>query len=364
MAGVILKDVCKRYGGVEAVKNLNLLCKDAEFTCLLGPSGCGKSSSLRMIAGLEEISSGEIYIGDRLANNLSPRDRNIAMIFETYALYPHLSAFNNIAFPLKIRQLPKSQIKKKVEDVAEMMDMKDFLRKRVKGLGDGQKQRVSIARALVREPDVLLMDEPISHLDAKLRNRMRTEFRRLNKDTGTTCIYVTHDQMEAMALGDKIAIMNHGFLQQEGTPDEVFNRPANEFVAGFIGEPPMNFLDCTLSQEKEGYLLSSPFFSIPCPNELGKKAEKRGDHKEIRIGIRPTDIEISGQKSVAGAIRGDVYTVEPRGDELILSVKLGEKLVRVESVDESKFKPGDTIWLTPEKDRINAFDISSGEAII
>jgi multiple sugar transport system ATP-binding protein len=364
MAGVILKDVCKRYGGVDAVKNLNLLCEDAEFTCLLGPSGCGKSSSLRMIAGLEEISSGEIYIGDRLANNLSPRDRNIAMIFETYALYPHLSVFDNIAFPLKIRQLTKSQIRKKVENVAEMMDMRDFLRKRVKGLGDGQRQRVSIARALVREPDVLLMDEPISHLDAKLRSRMRIEFRRLNKDTGTTCIYVTHDQMEAMALGDKIAIMNHGFLQQEGTPDEVFNRPANEFVAGFIGEPPMNFLNCTFVQEKGHYLLVSSSFNIPCPDELSKQVGKKAGLKEIRIGIRPTDIVISRQRSAAGSISGDVYTVEPRGDEIVLTVKLGKEVIRVESVEEFDFKPGDTIWLTPEKDRIHAFDIASGQSLI
>ena len=364
MAGVILKDVCKRYDGVDAVKNLNLQCEDGEFMCLLGPSGCGKSSSLRMIAGLEEISSGEIYIGDRLANAFSPRERNIAMVFETYALYPHLSVFDNIAFPLKIRRFPKSQIRKRVEDVAEMLDMKDFLRKRVKGLGDGQKQRVSVARALVREPDVFLMDEPISHLDAKLRSRMRGEFKRLQRDTGITCIYVTHDQIEAMALGDKIAIMNLGFLQQEGTPDEVFNHPVNEFVAGFIGEPPMNFLDCTLSQEKGDYSLVSPSLSIPCPNELREKVEKRGDLKEIRIGIRPTDIEISRQRSGADSIRGDVYTVEPRGDGLILTVKLGEEVVRVESVEEFDFKPGDTVWLTPEKGRVHAFVISSGESLI
>jgi multiple sugar transport system ATP-binding protein len=364
MAGVTLKDVCKRYGTVEAVKRLSLRCEDGEFMCLLGPSGCGKSSSLRMIAGLEEISSGEIHIGERLVNALSPKERNIAMVFETYALYPHLSVFDNIAFPLKIREIPKTQVRKRVQEVAEMLDMNDFLYKRVEGLGDGQKQRVSIARALVRAPELFLMDEPISHLDAKLRSRMRGEFKRLQKDTGITCMYVTHDQIEAMALGDKIAIMNHGVLQQVGTPEEVFNHPANEFVAGFIGEPPMNFLDVTLTREKGEYTLQSPGLSIPCPEELSASMAERGSPAELRVGIRPTDIRISRRESGPDAMRAGVYTVEPRGDEMILILKVGKEILRVESDEEFDFRTGDTVWLTPEKGRIHAFDVSSGERLI
>lgn len=274
-----------------------------------------------MIAGLEQISKGEIYIGERPVNDVPPKDRNIAMVFETYALYPHLSVYGNIAFPLRIRNFSRSQTDKKVREIAEMLDMSDFLSKRVRGLGDGQKQRVSIARALVREPEVFLMDEPISHLDAKLRARMRGELKRLRRETGITCVYVTHDQIEAMALGDKIAIMNFGVLQQVGTPEEVFDHPATEFIAGFIGEPPMNFLDCALAREKGDLLLVSPSFKIHLPEEAKKTIEQKDIPSEVRMGIRPTDIEVWREKSELDSIKTEVYTVEPRGDGLVLTVK-------------------------------------------
>ncbi|TET29135.1 ABC transporter ATP-binding protein [Candidatus Aerophobetes bacterium] len=364
MAEVVLKEVCKNYGKVEAVKNVNLKCEDGQFMCLLGPSGCGKSSTLRMIAGLEQITKGEIYIGDGLVNAIPPKDRNIAMVFETYALYPHLSVYGNIAFPLKIRNFSKSQIDKKVKEVAEMLDMNDFLSKRVRGLGDGQKQRVSIARALVREPEVFLMDEPISHLDAKLRTRMRGELKRLQKETGITCVYVTHDQIEAMALGDKIAVMNFGVLQQVGTPQEVYDHPVTESVAGFIGEPPMNFLDCAVAREKGDLLLLSPSFKIYLPNKIKKTIEQKGVPSEVLMGVRPTDIEVSREKSDPESIRAEVYTIEPRGDGLVLTVKLGKNLVRVECAEEFKSRTGDTIWLNPEKERIHLFDKSTGVSLI
>ena len=363
MAEVVLKEVRKLYGDVEAVKGLNLRCEDGEFMCLLGPSGCGKSSSLRMIAGLEQISGGEIYIGDRLVNSLSPKERNIAMVFETYALYPHLSVYDNIAFPLKIRNIPKPEIQKKVKEVAKMLDMGDFLSKRVKGLGDGQKQRVSIARALVREPEVFLMDEPISHLDAKLRTRMRSEFKRLQRETAITCIYVTHDQIEAMALGDKIAIMNLGVLQQVGTPEEVFDHPANEFVGGFIGEPPMNLLDCSLTRENDHLLLVSPSLRMLCPGRIRGILEEKGIPSEVRVGIRPTDILVSKQAS-EDSIRVEIYTVEPRGDGEILTVRLGNELIRVESTQELESKPGELVWLNPEEERIHVFDKSTGASYL
>lgn len=364
MAEVVLKEVCKNYGKVEAVKNVNLKCEDGQFMCLLGPSGCGKSSTLRMIAGLEQITKGEVYIGDGLVNDIPPKDRNIAMVFETYALYPHLSVYGNIAFPLKIRNFSKSQIDKKVKEVAEMLDMNDFLSKRVRSLGDGQKQRVSIARALVREPEVFLMDEPISHLDAKLRARMRGELKRLQKETGITCVYVTHDQIEAMALGDKIAVMNFGVLQQVGTPQEVYDHPVTEFIAGFIGEPPMNFLDCAVVREKGDLLLLSPSFKIYLPNKIKKTMEQKGIPSEVRMGVRPTDIEVSREKSEPESIRAEVYTIEPRGDGLVLTVKVGKNLIRVECAEEFKSRTGDTIWLNPEKERIHLFDKSTGVSLI
>jgi multiple sugar transport system ATP-binding protein len=271
--------------------------------------------------------------------------------------------YENIAFPLKIRKFTGSQIDKKVVQVAEMLHMNDFLYKRVRGLGDGEKQRVSIARALVREPEVFLMDEPISHLDAQLRARMRGELKRLQRETGITCIYVTHDQIEAMALANKIAIMNLGVLQQVGTPEEIFDYPANEFVAGFIGEPPMNFLDCGVVRENEDLFLVFPSLRILLPREMEKTLEERVVPSEVRIGIRPTDVRIS-EVSEPDSIRAEVYTIEPRGDGLILTVKLGKELFRVESTNDLKLRPGDIICLKPEKERIHIFSKSTGLSLL
>jgi multiple sugar transport system ATP-binding protein len=245
MAELRLEHVDKTYkGGVQAVKDLNLTVQDGEFLALLGPSGCGKTSTLRMIVGLEEITSGQLFIGDRLMNKLEPNDRNVALAFETYALYPPLSVRENIAFCLRARSLPRDEIGRRVEDVAEMLDITDILDRKPAELGGGQKQRVSLARALVRDPDVFLMDEPLSHLDAAQRAHMRVELKRLHAETGRTTILVTHDQLEAVAMAERIAVMNLGILQQVGTFNDVYNHPVNEFVAGFIGEPPMNFLPC------------------------------------------------------------------------------------------------------------------------
>jgi multiple sugar transport system ATP-binding protein len=364
MAEVVLKGVYKKYGDVEAVKDLHLRCDDGEFMCLLGPSGCGKSSTLRMIAGLEQISEGEIYIGGLLSNDVSPKDRNIAMVFENYALYPHLSVYENIAFPLKIRNFSRSDVRRKVEELAELLDMTDFLKSATDRLGDGQKQRVSIARALVRDPDVFLMDEPISHLDAKLRARMRSELKRLQRETGITCIYVTHDQIEAMALGDKIAIMNDGILQQLGTPEEVFDNPVNEFVGGFIGEPPMNFMDCRIAEEKGSYFLESASLKV-CWSEIAPKIKAKGAlPNEVRVGIRPTDIKVALSEFEGESLAAEVYTVEPRGDGVILTVKLGDEIIRVDSAEEFYFRPGDAIHLAMEKDRIHIFEKSSGTSLL
>ena len=243
MAELRLEHIYKTYkGGVEAVKDLNLTVENGEFLALLGPSGCGKTSTLRMIVGLEEITRGEMYIGSRLVNKLEPNQRNVALAFETYALYPPLPVRENIAFCLRAKNVPPAEINKRVQHVAEMLDITDILDRKPAELGGGEKQRVSLARALVRDPDVFLMDEPLSHLDAAQRAHMRVEFKRLHAQTGRTTILVTHDQLEAVAMAERIAVMNFGVLQQVGTFEEIYNHPANEFVAGFIGEPPMNFL--------------------------------------------------------------------------------------------------------------------------
>ena len=364
MAEVVFRGVSKYYGETEAVKSLNLTCADGEFTCLLGPSGCGKSSSLRMVAGLEKISKGEIYIGKNLVNNVLSKDRNIAMVFETYALYPHLKVYDNIAFPLKVRNFSKAQIAEKVKHVSEMLDMKEFLHSRIKGLGDGQKQRVSIARALVREPEVFLMDEPISHLDAKLRARMRGEMKRIQRETGTTCIYVTHDQIEAMALGDKIAIMNFGVLQQLGTPEQVFDHPANEFVAGFIGEPPMNFFDGEVVTEAGELSIATPSFNIDISAALKNHLREKNIPPKVRLGMRPTDIKASAQKSEPHALVAEVYTIEPQGDALVLALKVGKDFLRVETTERLTLSPGDTLWWNPKMEKIYLFDKSTGVNLI
>jgi len=365
MADVVLKEVWKEYPGrVEAVRNLNLRCEDGEFLCLLGPSGCGKSSTLRMIAGLERVTRGEIYIGGRLVNDLPPRDRNIAMVFETYALYPHLSVYDNIAFPLRVGGYPKREIDKKVKSVAGLLEIENILFRGIRGLSDGQKQRVSIARALVREPSVLLMDEPISHLDTHLRTRLRGELKRLQRDTRVTCIYVTHDQIEAMALADRIAVMNFGELQQIGTPDELYNHPANEFVAGFIGEPPMNFLDGSISEESGDLWLFLSKSKVRLPRELARVLEKRGKVNEIRVGIRPTDILVLREET-PNRIKAKVYIIEPRGDEVGISFVLpGGELLRVLVAGDFRAAEGEELWLEVKEGKLHLFDKSTGRALV
>ena len=256
MATVTLKGIKKIYDkDVLAVSDFNLEIADKEFVVLVGPSGCGKSTTLRMIAGLEEITEGELYIGDRLVNNVAPKDRDIAMVFQNYALYPHMTVYDNMAFSLKLRKMNKKEIDKTVRRAADILDITDYLKRKPKALSGGQKQRVAIGRAIVREPQVFLMDEPLSNLDAKLRNQMRAEIIKLRQRIDTTFVYVTHDQTEAMTLGDRIVIMKDGFIQQTGTPHEVFNHPANLFVAGFIGTPQMNFFDGELKKDGATYLV-------------------------------------------------------------------------------------------------------------
>ena len=288
--------------GVIAVQQFNLEVQDKEFIVLVGPSGCGKSTTLRMVAGLEEISEGELYIGDKLVNDVAPKDRDIAMVFQNYALYPHMTVYENIAFALKLRHLPKEEIDRKVKEAAEILDITQYLGRKPKALSGGQRQRVAIGRAIVREPKVLLMDEPLSNLDAKLRNQMRAEIIKLRKRINTTFIYVTHDQTEAMTLGDRIVIMRDGFIQQIGTPQEVFNHPHNLFVAEFIGSPKMNIFDAKLVKNGEKYAVELGGMLVELSEEKQENLRKNNVAEQaIKLGVRPEHIELS-KTGIAGKI--------------------------------------------------------------
>lgn len=327
MSVLRLENVWKRYGEVEAVKNVSLQCEEGEFLSLLGPSGCGKTSTLRMIAGLEKITSGNIYIKGRLVNNLKPGERNIAMAFENYALYPTLIVYENIAFPLRAKRLSEGDIKKRVSWLAELLEIEDILDSKPKELSGGQQQRISLARALVKDAEIHLMDEPISHLDADMRRRMRRGLKRLHHTTEMNVVYVTHDQLEAMSMADRIAVMNNGIICQMGTPTEIFNHPQDEFVAGFIGSPPMNFLDCRFKVKEDRYAIELERFAYSIPNHIGKEIEKTGNLKEgwVRLGVRPGDVNLFPQK-VNNAFWGKVILTEPVGESIIYHIEIGEKL--------------------------------------
>ena len=313
--------------GVVAVQEFNLEIADKEFIVLVGPSGCGKSTTLRMVAGLEDISGGELYIGDRLVNDVPPKDRDIAMVFQNYALYPHMTVYDNIAFALKLRHTPKDEIDRKVKEAAEILDITQYLNRKPKALSGGQRQRVAIGRAIVREPQVLLMDEPLSNLDAKLRNQMRAEIIKLRERINTTFIYVTHDQTEAMTLGDRIVIMKDGFVQQVGTPQEVFNHPYNLFVAGFIGTPQMNFFDAKLVKANGKYAVEVGGITVALSAEKQEKlAANNVEEQEIVLGVRPEHIELGA------GIEGTVDVSEMMGSSVHLHVSaLGQDVVMVVS---------------------------------
>ncbi len=307
--------------GVVAVQEFNLGIADKEFIVLVGPSGCGKSTTLRMVAGLEEITEGELWIGDKLMNDVAPKDRDIAMVFQNYALYPHMTVYDNMAFSLKLKKTPKAEIDRKVREAAEILDITQYLNRKPKALSGGQRQRVAIGRAIVRNPKVFLMDEPLSNLDAKLRNQMRAEIIKLREKIDTTFIYVTHDQVEAMTLGDRIVIMRDGFIQQIGTPQEVFNHPANLFVAGFIGTPQMNFFDATLTKKGDKYVATVQGVDFELPADKQEALRQRDSvPTEITVGVRPVHIHLD-----ENGIDATVDVSELMGSELHLHVNSNGK---------------------------------------
>ncbi|OON99360.1 MAG: sugar ABC transporter ATP-binding protein [Epulopiscium sp. Nele67-Bin004] len=364
MAGLKLKNVYKRYSnGYTAVKDFNLDIADKEFIIFVGPSGCGKSTTLRMIAGLEEISDGELWIGDKLCNEVAPKDRDIAMVFQNYALYPHMSVYDNMAFGLKLRKTPKDEIDKRVREAAKILDIDQCLDRKPKALSGGQRQRVAMGRAIVREPKVFLMDEPLSNLDAKLRVQMRTEISKLHNKLETTFIYVTHDQVEAMTLGTRIVVLKDGIIQQVDSPGTLYTSPKNLFVAGFIGSPQMNFIECKVTKEGSGPVLTFGSSKVPVPaSKAAKVAPYVG--KSVMMGIRPEhtadmDTVVESEKVKYVTVTAKVEVTEMLGSETYLYM-VCEGTNMTGRVDPScKAKAGSTVRLGLEMERMHLFDVDT-----
>ena len=360
LAKVVLKGITKRFGDVVAVNDLSLDIADKEFVVFLGPSGCGKTTSLRIIAGLENPEEGEVYIGDRMVNDLEPKERNVAMVFQNYALYPHMTVYKNMAFPLQNFGYGPSQIYKRIKEVARMLQIEPLLERKPTALSGGQQQRVALGRAIVRQPEVFLMDEPLSNLDAKLRVYMRAELKQLQKELGVTTIYVTHDQVEAMTMGDKIVLMNQGLLQQVDPPQQIYSKPDNQFVAGFVGSPPINFFDTTLLPDGS---LDAGEFLYPLSEDLSNAA-RGASSEEIILAVRPQEVQVyktdSGDDSL---IPAHLDTIEPLGDLTILDMSIGDSILKA-SVS-SGFDPGgaEKLWVRFPVDKIYLFDKKSGTVL-
>jgi multiple sugar transport system ATP-binding protein len=367
MARVDLDGVWKIYEqrkrSVEAVRNLTLDCADGEFLAIVGPSGCGKSSTMRMIAGLETISRGAITIGERLINNVKPADRNIAMVFENYALYPHLSVRENIVLSLEVRGIKPAEIQVLLDRAVSTLDIGDILKRKPRQLSGGQKQRVAIARAIVRNPTVLIMDEPISHIDARLRSKVRAELKHLLRDLEATTIYVTHNQAEALSMADRIAVMSDGELQQVGTAEAIYEHPANLFVADFVGEPPMNLLQCEPVRDNGQLMLRAVPMVIEPSRRLRDVLDRWQGAGELVLGVRPVDLGLSWSPSAEAVGTGTVSLVENLGDEQIVAVRVGER--SLESVVDASVTAnvGDQVWLLVRPERVHVFDPETGRSL-
>ena len=378
MAGLTLKNIYKKYpGGVVAVTDVNLEIRDKEFIVLVGPSGCGKSTTLRMIAGLEEISEGELYIGDRLVNDIAPKDRDIAMVFQNYALYPHMTVFDNMAFGLKLRKVPKDEIERKVNEAAKILDLTHLLDRKPKAMSGGQRQRVALGRCIVRSPKVFLLDEPLSNLEAKLRAQMRTEIAKIHKKLGTTFIYVTHDQTEAMTMGDRIVCMKDGFVQQVDTPQNLYENPVNKFVAGFLGSPQMNFIDAVLKEEygqfivefgsKDSRMSSGKRYQIIVPESKVNDELPNYVGREITLGVRPESIhdeEMYLSNATTGVIDAYVEITEMMGAETYLYLTCEGNSLTARVSPRTTAKSGDDIRVAIDPNRIHLFDKETERAIV
>ncbi len=364
MASVTYDHVVKRFGDVLAVNDLNIHVEDKEFLVLVGPSGCGKSTALRLLAGLEEISSGEIRIGDRVVNDLAPKDRDIAMVFQSYALYPHMSVFDNMAFGLRLRKMEKAEIKRRVDNAAAILGIQELLQRKPRQLSGGQRQRVAVGRAIVREPNVFLLDEPLSNLDAKLRVQTRAQISKLHQDLQTTFIYVTHDQVEAMTMATRIAVMNHGVLQQIDTPHNLYEHPANKFVAGFIGSPAMNFFDAKLVKDGGKLIADAGAFQVEAPK--GNKAAEAYAGKSVTLGIRPEDIhnaKFTPADITPAKVEAKVDIVELMGNEIVAYLKAADTDFVARVDPRSEYKVGDKAQVVFNTSNLHLFDKETEQAI-
>jgi multiple sugar transport system ATP-binding protein len=363
MAQVVMRGLNKMYDEVHAVKDVNLEIRDKEFVVLVGPSGCGKTTTLRMVAGLESITSGRILIDDTVVNDLAPMDRDIAMVFQNYALYPHMSVYDNMAFGLKMRKFDKPEIAKRVQEAAEILGIEDYLKRKPRQLSGGQRQRVALGRAIVRHPRVFLFDEPLSNLDAKLRVQMRVELKKLHERLGTTAIYVTHDQVEAMTLGDRVVVMRDGWVQQVGDPLELYNQPANRFVAGFIGSPAMNFANVHIAAENGALWATSEGIRLKMPDALAARlGPKTG--RDLTLGVRPEDLRIANGADAADmSIEAVVEVIERLGSEILLDVAVGQGSMVASVEPTAGAKVHERLRLAVNPLRLHFFDNDSEAAI-
>ncbi len=364
MAEIRLDEVTKRFGNTTAVDRVDLRAEDKEFLVLVGPSGCGKTTTLRMIAGLEEVTDGRVYIGERMVNQVPPKDRDIAMVFQNYALYPHMSVYKNLAFGLKQRRFPRPEIDQRVREVARMLGIEELLNRKPKELSGGQRQRVAMGRAIVRKPRVFLFDEPLSNLDAKLRVQMRGELARLHQRLQTTIIYVTHDQVEAMTLADRIVVMHQGKIMQVGRPMEVYNNPQNLFVAGFIGSPAMNFFNVRLSHQKDRLVVQGEIFQLSVPEKSQDRFLRAGG-RDLVLGIRPEhlyDSQLKGPFPGAEPLRATVEVVEPIGSQIILLASSGPVQLTACVDPQTEVKPNTEIKFLVDMNRMHLFDKQTQKA--
>ncbi|NJO22270.1 MAG: sn-glycerol-3-phosphate ABC transporter ATP-binding protein UgpC [Sphingomonadales bacterium] len=363
MAQVVLKQINKFYDSVHAVKDVNLQIHDKEFVVFVGPSGCGKTTTLRMIAGLEAISSGDISIGGQVVNDLAPMDRDIAMVFQNYALYPHMSVFDNMAFGLKMRKFDKSEITTRVNQAADILGIDELLKRKPRQLSGGQRQRVALGRAIVRHPQVFLFDEPLSNLDAKLRVQMRVELKKLHQRLGTTAVYVTHDQVEAMTLGDRVVVMKDGWVQQVGEPLELYNQPANKFVAGFIGSPAMNFSTVTVTERDGGLTAVNGGMNIEVPPHLVDRL-KPHTNQQMTLGIRPEDLRVANGSDPAGlSFDSKVEVIEQLGSEILLDVRVGDGTMVASVEPTTRTKIQESLRLAMNPARLHFFDAKTEAAV-
>lgn len=354
MASIHFKNVTKVFDGkTTVIENLNLEIRDREFVILVGPSGCGKSTTLRMIAGLEDITSGELYIGEKLVNGISPKDRDIAMVFQSYALYPHMTVYKNMAFALKLRKVPKEEIDKKVRAAAEILDIEQYLNRKPRALSGGQRQRVALGRAMVREPKVFLLDEPLSNLDAKLRHEMRNQITELHRQLKTTFVYVTHDQVEAMTMADRIVVMKDGIIQQSDTPQQLYNHPVNTFVAGFIGTPRMNFINALVCLKGQQLFLAFGGFELPVPQRMAESL-RLYDGREVILGIRSEDLQCSTERGAE--IQLTVDSFELMGNEINVYSKIGESHIIAKAPPTQELKEGEAMRFFVNTERLHIFD--------